>query len=526
MSAIELFYWATLAISTAVALIIGSCLVLYERSKRRLSHIPVQTSQFFAHFGLLSLVLPEFIAPIRMHTYFYHFGDVFKKTGAKLLAFSSCRTNAIFLNDADLIKEVMLKSKLFPKPLQSYKILKLWGDNILTTEGAEWRKHRTIANPAFGDENLELVWTTTLRSLESLFAKWDSNINKSNGGGTLVDVENDMVALTLAVIAEAGFGKKFEDDASASSARGKLSFKDSLTVVSTKLTIRMALPSFLFKTRLFPKLHQIGKAFDSFEEYMNEIIRSRPTTSATAANKDADTTDANRCRDILSLLLNASAESGNGSLSNQEILSDVFMFLLAGHETSAHTLTWAFAILAQHPDVQEKILAEVNEVFGVGDASREPVYADYEKLIYTRCVFKETLRLFPAVVLIPKTCSEDVILDGYHIPARTPINVFAWALHHNPKYYDNPEEFRPERFDTRVSPPIHPYAFIPFSAGSRSCIGMKFSQVESVLILAMVVKNYTIHVPDGVDVKEMMKAYTVITLQPVNPLHLVLKRRS
>jgi len=156
----------------------------------------------------------------------------------------------------------------------------------------------------------------------------------------------------------------------------------------------------------------------------------------------------------------------------------------------------------------------------------EPVYENYKKLQYSLCVVKETLRLFPPVVGIPKKAITDTTIGGYPIPDQSFVQIQVWSLHRNPKYWKDPLKFIPERFDSRVSPPIVPGSYYPFSGGPRNCIGMYFAQVEDVIALSMIINKYSIEVPPGVTEEHLMKCEPVITLRPMNGIKLIFRRRK
>lgn len=195
--------------------------------------------------------------------------------------------------------------------------------------------------------------------------------------------------------------------------------------------------------------------------------------------------------------------------------------MVAGHETTAHTLTFTMAYLALNPDVQQKMFEEVDRVLG----GRDPTYSDVDNLIYCKCVFKETLRLMPPVASIPKKTTAPMELCGYTLPADTKVYLNAYVMQRDPKHFPEPERFNPDRFDTRISAPVSNNVFFPFSLGQRSCIGMGFAQIEAVTVLAMIAQHFTLHVPSDVDKAHYLDFKCMLTMQPVNPINVIMKRR-
>lgn len=257
-----------------------------------------------------------------------------------------------------------------------------------------------------------------------------------------------------------------------------------METVSYHFLAKFYIPSIILSCYPSKFFKKVKYGFDDFQNYLTEIISIGKKGSV---NKNS----------VLSLLLKAQEDAkGKGNtLTDEAVLADSYMLLFAGHETTAGTLTWALALLANHPAVQEKMYKEVDEVLG----DRKLGYSDYNKLKYCLCVFQETLRLYPAVVNIPKKTQSEIILGGYKIPEDTYLNCHIYSVHHNPKYWPEPDKFKPERFENGIP---HLGSFMPFSLGPRKCIGFQFAQIQAVFVLAMVIRKYSFSVPPGVDRKK------------------------
>jgi len=279
-----------------------------------------------------------------------------------------------------------------------------------------------------------------------------------------------------------------------------MNIRTSLTIISNKLLVKANLHPFFLHLPLFG-LNKIEPAFKYFEDLIYAKIDQVQGSKAEDSKND-----------ILSLLVKA----GN-ILTPLEILSDTFMFYFAGHETTAYSTNFALYCIAKYKNIQEKILEEVKEVAGTEALS----YNHATKLTYTKCVFKEVLRFFPPVINVPKQVHEEITLNGVKIPPKVGINIAVYAVHFNPKYWENPSQFNPDRF---LSDNIHPYAFLPFSAGNRSCIGMKFALIEATMILAGLVRNFELSLEED-DGKEL-EVSSVVTLRADKPLRIVLKNRQ
>jgi len=173
-------------------------------------------------------------------------------------------------------------------------------------------------------------------------------------------------------------------------------------------------------------------------------------------------------------------------MTDQQLRDEVTTLFLAGYETTSIALTWAWDFLTHRPDVMEKLQAEVDSVLG----DRQPTFADVMKLPYCRMVLQETLRIRPSAWQLPRTAIEDDEIDGYRIPAGTTVTGLIYMCHYHPEQWDKPEEFDPERFQPEKSEKRHKFAYMPFGAGQRKCIGMDFALLEGQLALAMIAQRY------------------------------------
>jgi len=278
--------------------------------------------------------------------------------------------------------------------------------------------------------------------------------------------------------------------------------------------------------------------------------------------------------DVLTSLLIALKQGQEGSgrlhLSDNELYGNMFVFLLAGHETTANTLEYALALCAANPEIQEKVYQEIIAVIG----HRIPEYEDFSTLVYPMYVMKETLRLFPPVTSLPKSPPKDTTLQvplkkyqnsssssssiidnstiSLKIHAGTIINVDIAALHRNPKFWPHPDQFYPQRFDPKSelqntlfmhqnphnNPNVYkdqkesgdhlPYyrqALIPFSDGVRSCLGKKFAEVEFVCALSSIIQRFTVHLPSDVNKDTLLDSHSILTLKPKKSVHLLFRKR-
>ncbi|KIJ46886.1 hypothetical protein M422DRAFT_29073 [Sphaerobolus stellatus SS14] len=411
----------------------------------------------------------------------------FKKAGWDVLTFTSffpVPKTELIVADAVSLKDISTHHFKFPKPIDIYSILGMFGSNIIMTEGEEWKRHRKIAAPAFSERNNRLVWEETSRIVSDMLSTsmWDKK--------TSMTVEHALdltLPIALMVIGAAGFGRRISWEEDSDIPPGHtMSFNDAVHQVASKLVIRIATPNWVYP--FSRRLLRIQAAFYEFELYMKEMIQDR-----------RDSLDEQH-HDLFTVLLEGNEnDSLEDRLTDRQLIGDIFIFLFAGHETTAHTLCCALGLLALYQDEQEKLYQQVTSLFPADGSI--PSHEIMNALTYPLAIFYETLRLFPPVASIPKCASKDTNLrlvkpDGsigtLPVLKGTVVNLNIFGIHYNPRYWDSPEEFNPSRF-------LGPYnkdAFFPFSAGSRACLGRRFTENEAVVVLSMLVHKYKIELKD------------------------------
>ncbi|KIM26275.1 hypothetical protein M408DRAFT_194729 [Serendipita vermifera MAFF 305830] len=411
-----------------------------------------------------------------------HNYDIFEKYGQDIISAVSVDGAPLcyLLADAEAIQEVLVNRTRFPKPIETYKILELFGRNLVTTEGDDWKVHRKITAPSFSEKSNKMVCEETVTAMEGLFELW-----KGQKSVVCSDFTETTIKLALIVICGAGFGMRVPMLAQDVPPGHEMSFKSAVELVSDGIQIKVTLPDFAMKLTKYTA--RVSAGFAELRKYMVEMIQDRANSYQ-------------NYNDLFSSLLAANAHDSEGlKLTDDEVIGNIFIFLIAGHETTAHTLAFAAALLALYPDVQEKLYEFI--CTHVSNPSGAPTYNEVPQLTYVSAVFNETLRLYPPVTLMPKTSAEDTTLRTVTtkgtpvtvpIPKGSILHLISSALHTNPRYWAEPNEFKPERFLGNW--PKH--AFIPFSGGARSCIGRRFAEIEGVVALSMLIRNYRVTITD------------------------------
>ena len=221
---------------------------------------------------------------------------------------------------------------------------------------------------------------------------------------------------------------------------------------------------------------------------------------------------------FLDMLLKAKSE--DPTLTFNDIQEEVDTFMFEGHDTTAVAASWAIHMIGSHPEVQKRLHAEVDRVFGSSNRQLKP--EDLGELKYLECVIKETLRLFPSVPFFGRILTEEQVIGGFRMPVGATATVFAYMIHRDERYYPDPEKFDPDRFLPENSAERHPYAFIPFSAGKRNCIGQRFAVMEKKIILANILRRFEVK---SLKTTEQVRPVAEIILRPIYGIPISLKMK-
>ncbi|GAA6010361.1 hypothetical protein JCM10207_005192 [Rhodosporidiobolus poonsookiae] len=402
------------------------------------------------------------------------------------------------VGDGKLIHQINDDRKTFTKVEESKaRVLWLYGHNLLTSVGEEWRRRRRVSVASFSEANTKKVWAETVR----LVGMWQEKLEEAKGedGKTVVkEVEDVLAVLTLLVIGETGFGVNFPWPASPSPIH-------ELTRASSLVEVTQAVHEGVLPVAILPPwamnlpfkpLQRTKFAFEQFEARLRGLIEMR--------RREIERGEADDTHDLLTALVRANMrEEGKNKLSDQDLLSNVYIFLLAGHETSANALATLFALLALYPSHQDVLYDEVSGYLD-SDPSRPFAYpVAYAALPQTLAVIQEGLRLAGPVTANNKVSTEDTVLDARNnkgevkkvfLPAGTWIKQNVSGAHYSELEWDDPYDFRPSRFLEKDWPRE---SWLPFSSGLRGCIGKQFALVEMVAIVALTMHKYRLEVPEG-----------------------------
>lgn len=416
--------------------------------------------------------------------------DVWRTYG-DVVQFPIPRPPSYLVNEPEAVRRVLVaNARNYGKATIQYRSLSLvTGDGLLVADTEPWRHQRPLVQPAFHHETLERIVAHVDGALTRMFDDWDAV-----PAGSIIDVDSSMMTAALEVVGHALFGTDLSTDAR----RLAQATLAALDVVVARARVPITPPSWVPS----PANRRLQAALRELDTAVHGMLQERAGNAA------------DEPRDMLDLLLSARDEAGD-RLSSREVRDQVVTFIVAGHETVASALTWSWALLAQHPEIQAALQRESDEVL----AGRAPTFADYGRLPFARAVLDEALRLFPPAWLVTRRALGPDVLGGREIPAGALIILSPWLLHRHPSAWRDPETFDPTRF---LDGSADRTAFVPFGAGPRQCIGRDFAYVEGVLMLAAVAGRYSLAFPAGAGFPQ---AEPLVTVRPADGLPMKVTRR-
>ena len=376
------------------------------------------------------------------------YGDI---TGMRYYNF-----RVFFVNHPDYIEDVLVNSA---RKFHKSRILRaskyLFGEGLLTSEDSFWLRQRRLAQPAFHRARIAGYAESMVRYTERVLECWRN--------GATLDIHEEMMRITLQIVGKTLFDADVAHDAKDVGESLELLLEFAADFRRTLLIpIWVPTPQNIRKARAVKKLDKI----------IYRIIEERRKSGRDAG-------------DLLSMLLAAQDEDGS-RMTDKQLRDESITLFLAGHETTANTLSWTWWLLAQHPEVEGQLHAELSEVL----AGRAPTMEDVAKLKYTELVLTESLRLYPPAWGMARLSVEDHEIGGYKLPKGTGVSFSQWVMHRDPRWFEAPEEFRPERWADGLAKRLPRFAYFPFGGGPRQCIGNTFALMEATLVLATIAQRY------------------------------------
>ncbi len=399
------------------------------------------------------------------------------------------------VNEPHAIRRVLLDNAAnYTKSEVSRRLLEPGlGRGLLTSEGDTWRRHRRIMAPAFDPRSVAGYVPVMTEITQGLLAKWDALPPSSE-----VDLAAAMMHATLHIISRAMFSS--DSDEIVDVVEGGVSRYQ--TTVRPSLLDLLHVPEWL--THILTPQPTDG-IFDEFDKSVDRLLTAR------GREPDAEP------KDLLARLLAARDSETGGGMTAAEVRDQVVTIFMAGHETTAQALSWAWYLLSQHPAEEAKLHHELAVVLG----GRPPRHEDLANLRYTRMVIEESMRLYPPAHTIARQPVAADELVGHHIPAGAEVLIVPWLLHRKPSLWERADRFEPERFAPERSAARPRFAYIPFGGGPRICIGAAFAMEEAMVILATIAQRYRLRLKPG----HVVEPQGLITLRPRYGLRMILERR-
>jgi cytochrome P450 len=394
----------------------------------------------------------------------------------------------LLVSDPDLIEQVLVTdAKNYIKHFGARMYSPLLGNGLVTSEGDFWLRQRRLAQPAFLKNRLPKYAPAMTELAEQMMKGWQP--------GQRMDVSAEMSRLTGSIALRTLFGAgAIRDQEAYYSAH-----LTALAIIHERFRRLVQWPEWV----PLPSHRRLKRALAHLDALIYDFIRQ-----GRARSEPGD--------DLLSMLLRAQDEDGS-RMTDIQLRDEAMTLFLAGHETTALTLSWTWYLLASHPEVETKLASEWQTVLG----GRAPTAEDVPRLAYTEHVVTEAMRVYPPVYLIGREPIIDVELGGYRIRKGTTLFFSQWVNHRDPKYFPDPEAFRPERWADGLAKRIPKYAYYPFGGGPRVCIGNAFAMMEAVLLLATIGRAWRFALePDF-----QAEPWPTITLRPRNGVPAVVTPR-
>ncbi|MBT9312056.1 cytochrome P450 [Leptothoe kymatousa] len=398
-------------------------------------------------------------------------------------------SQACFIADPSLILEVLRERTVFTKGTPGWESIRtLVGRGLLGSDGDFWARQRQLTQPIFHQQRIVAYSDLMVKATEKLLTEWQD--------GATRDVHEDMMHLTLDVVMQTLLGIDIEGQAAQAISHA--------LDLSMEWFSQQQKQGFLLPNNFpFPLTRRYFSALREMDAFIYELIQQRRSSQEDTG-------------DLLSMLLQVKDEDGS-QMSDRQLRDELATLVLAGHETTANALAWTWMLLAQNPDAEAKLHEELDRVL----QGRSPTMADIAHLTFTQNVLKESMRLYPPVVLIARSADRDYVLDGCEIPEKCIVLISPWVMQRSEQYFEQPLAFKPERWENNLEKQLPKGVYIPFGEGPRICIGKGFAQMEATLLLATLAQQYQLRLMS----EQPVEALPSITLRPKHGLLATLHKR-
>jgi cytochrome P450 len=399
------------------------------------------------------------------------------------------RRRLVMLSHPDLIEDVLTAhARRTTKTALLNMLRPILGDGLLLSEGDTWLRQRRLIQPAFHRQRIAAYGDVMAGYAERAMQEWKD--------GQTRDVHADMMAVTQAIVAKTLFDADVSDTA--------WDVGQALHVLTEDFSRR--------RTRLFelpgwiptPARRRYRAAVEQLDRIVYDIIAARRRSGEDRG-------------DLLSILLAARDADDGSRMTDQQVRDEIMTLFLAGHETTAVSLSWTWYLLAQHPAVEAQLVDEVRRVL----AGRLPTVADLPRLRYTEMVVTESMRLYPPAFMVTRRVVEPFEVGGHRMAPDTTLVMSQWVVQRDQRWFEAPEAFRPERWESDLAKRLPRYAYFPFGGGPRLCIGNTFATMEATLLLATIAQRFRFTLAPRASVTPLLS----VTLRPAHGIPMILSAR-
>jgi len=403
-------------------------------------------------------------------------------------AFKVLNRQMFFAEHPDYIRDVLVtQNSNFVKGRALQKAKRILGDGLLTSEGETHHRQRRLVLPAFHRQRIASYGSVMVEHATRTSDHWQD--------GMSVDICQEMTRLTLGIVAktlfDADVGKEADE------------IGEAMTVMLEMFHVLMYPFAELLEKLPLPMVRRYEKMRYRLDSTIYRIIDERRKAGVDR-------------QDLLSMLLLARDEDTGGKMTDLQVRDEAMTLFLAGHETTANTLSWTFYLLSQNPAAEAKLHAEIDEVL----KSRAPTFEDLPKLQYTEMVISESMRLFPPAWGIGRRSLVDQSIGPYSVPKDSIILLSPFVTQRDPRFFPEPEKFKPERWTAEAKASLPPFAYFPFGGGARRCIGEGFAWAEAILLLATLCKGWRVRL----DQSNPVELNALFTLRPKNGIQMKLEK--
>lgn len=370
--------------------------------------------------------------------------------------------NLVLISDPKLIRAVLQTNQKQYIKNSAYKQLELLlGQGLVTSEGDLWKRQRKLIQPSFHKQSINSMFDGMLSCTNEMIDEWKASEKKSDQ----IDFAEEMMKITLQIIGKT----MLSTDVKATAGSVNVSLSYLLKAIDHRATRALNLPLWV-PVSAHLRFKKERKVLD---EIIYGIINERRKTGP-------------KNGDLLDMLMASKYEDTGEHMPDNLLRDEVMTIFLAGHETTAAALAWTFYLISQNEEVYKKLKKEINDVVGTGEIT----FQHMQQLKYSKACLNESMRLFPPVWAIGRRALEDNMVGDYLIKKDTDILISPYIVHRDPQYWSNPDIFNPDRWETDEVKDMDKFAYFPFAAGPRMCIGNNFALLESDIIIAKVIQNF------------------------------------